>query len=334
VNITEIAPVWGRSLEASRANWADDPVLRLGVSSCLLGNEVRYNGGHVLDRYLVGTLGRFVQWTPVCPEVEMGLPVPRETLRLVGDPAAPQSGTDYTEQMETWAWQRAEELDSIKLHGFVFKKNSPSSGLFRVRVYDNDGTVQRAGTGIFPRVITKRFPLLPVEEEGRLHDMGLRENFIERIFAYYRWTEMLEMESGPGSLVKFHTAHKLTLMAHSPKHYTEMGRLIAGAGNEPWESLTATYGASFMQGLGVMGTRGKHVNVLQHLMGFLRNHLSSDDKQELLGLIEDYRLELLPLIVPLTLLKHHLNRYSVPEWVHQQVYLNPYPKELMLRNHV
>jgi uncharacterized protein YbgA (DUF1722 family) len=164
--------------------------------------------------------------------------------------------------------------------------------------------------------------------------MGLRENFIERIFAYYRWSRMLDEEPTPGGLVTFHTAHKLTLMAHSPKHYQEMGRLVADAGRREWEELTAEYGAKLMEGLGVMGTRGKHVNVLQHLMGFLKDHISSEDKQELLGLIEDYRQGLVPLIVPLTLLKHHLNRQPVPEWVHQQVYLTPYPKELMLRNHV
>jgi uncharacterized protein YbgA (DUF1722 family) len=193
---------------------------------------------------------------------------------------------------------------------------------------------QRNGTGMFPREVMNRFPLLPLEEEGRLNDMPLRENFIERIFAYYRWTKLLDEEPTPGGLVKFHTAHKLTLMAHSPKHYTEMGRLVADAGKRNWDQLTAEYGAMLMEGLAVMGTRGKHVNVLQHLMGYLKNDLSSEDKQELLGLIEDYRQGLLPLIVPLTLLKHHLNRHPLPDWVDQQVYLHPYPKELMLRNHV
>jgi uncharacterized protein YbgA (DUF1722 family) len=165
---------------------------------------------------------------------------------------------------------------------------------------------QRNGTGMFPREVIRRFPLLPLEEEGRLNDMPLRENFIERVFAYYRWTELLEQEPTPGGLVKFHTAQKLTLMAHGhwtssvPWHYTEMGRLVADAGKRDWDELTAEYGAMLMEGLGVMGTRGKHVNVLQHLMGFLKNHLSSEDKQELLGLIEDYRQGLLPLIVPLT----------------------------------
>ena len=179
-----------------------------------------------------------------------------------------------------------------------------------------------------------RLEVLGLEEEGRLNDMPLRENFIERVFAYYRWTRMLDEEPTPGGLVKFHTGHKLSLMAHSPKHYTEMGRLVADAGKRDWDELTTEYGAMLMEGLGVMGTRGKHLNVLQHLMGYLKKDLSTEDKQELLGLIEDYRQGLVPLIVPLTLLKHHLNRHRVPGWVHQQVYLHPYPKELMLRNHV
>jgi uncharacterized protein YbgA (DUF1722 family) len=242
--------------------------------------------------------------------------------------------------MKAWAKGRLEELAAMDLCGFVAKKDSPSSGLFRVKVYNEHGMAQRNGTGIFPRELMNRFPLLPVEEEGRLNDMPLRENFIERVFAFYRWTEMLD-EYRTGSpqrtaspLVRFHTAHKLTLMAHSPKHYNEMGRLVANAGKQDWDELTTEYGAMFMEGLGVMGTPGKHANVLQHLMGFLKDALTKEDKAELLGLIEDYRTGLVPLIVPLTLLQHHLRRHPVPDWVHQQVYLNPYPKELMLRNHV
>ena len=317
----------------------EEPVIRLGVSSCLLGEQVRYDGGHKLDRYLTGTLGQFFEWVPVCPEVEIGLPTPRESMRLVGDAEdprliAPKSGTDYTDRMKAWAQGRLDELATMNLSGFVAKKDSPSSGVFRVKVYNEHGMAQRNGTGIFPGALMNRFPLLPIEEEGRLNDMPLRENFIERVFAYYRWTRMLDEEPAPGGLVKFHTSHKLTLMAHSPQHYTEMGRLVADAGKRDWDELTATYGALLMEGLGVMGTRGKHVNVLHHLMGYLKNDLSTEDKQELLGLVEDYRQGMVPLIVPLTLLKHHLNRNPVPEWVDKQVYLNPYPRELMLRNHV
>jgi uncharacterized protein YbgA (DUF1722 family)/uncharacterized protein YbbK (DUF523 family) len=318
---------------------AKEPTIRLGVSTCLLGEQVRYDGGHKLDRYLVNTLGLYVEWVPVCPEVEIGLSTPRESMRLVGDPEAPRliapkSGRDYTETMQSWARERLEELAAVKLHGFIFKKDSPSSGLFRVRVYDQNGMPRRIGTGIFPREVMSRLPLLPLEEEGRLHDMRLRENFIERIFVYYSWTHLLEEDPTPGRLVQFHTAHKLTLMAHSPSHYQEMGRLVAQAGSLPWEEIKEKYGRLLMEGLEVLGTPGKHTNVLQHLMGFLKDALSKEDKAELLDLIEDYRQGLVPLIVPLTLLQHHLRRHPVPDWVHQQVYLGPYPKELMLRNHV
>ncbi len=316
-----------------------EPTIRLGVSACLMGQKVRFDGGHKQDRYLIDVLGQYVEWVPVCPEVEMGLPVPRESMRLVGDPdaprlIAPKSGADHTDRMEAWARERAEQLAQENLHGFVFKKDSPSSGLFRVRVYSDSGMPQRVGTGMFPRQIIRRFPLLPLEEEGRLNDMRLRENFIERIFSYQRWTCLLAENPTPGGLVGFHTAHKLTMMAHSPEHYNQMGRLVAQAGALDWEPLQAEYCQRLMEGLQVLTTPGKHANVLQHLMGFLKNHLTSEDKQELLGLIHDYRTGLVPLIVPITLLKHHLRRHPVPDWVHQQVYLNPYPKELMLRNHV
>jgi uncharacterized protein YbgA (DUF1722 family)/uncharacterized protein YbbK (DUF523 family) len=317
----------------------EGPTLRLGISACLLGENVRYDGGHRRDPFLVNDLGRYVEWVPVCPEVEMGLPTPRESMHLVGDPenprlVAPKSGTDYTDRLAAWTRQRVEELAEKKLHGFVFKKDSPSSGLFRVRVYNEHGMPERTGTGMFPREIVRRFPLLPVEEEGRLHDARLRENFIDRIFAYQRWTAMLADNGTPGGLVAFHTAHKLTLMAHSPKHYTEMGRLVAKAGTLAPGEWVEQYGSLLMAGMQAIATPGRHYNVLQHLMGFLKEVLGTDDKSELLGLMDDYRQGLVPLIVPLTLLKHHLNLYSVPEWVHQQVYLNPYPKELMLRNHV
>jgi uncharacterized protein YbgA (DUF1722 family)/uncharacterized protein YbbK (DUF523 family) len=318
---------------------SQEPIIRLGISACLLGEPVRYDGGHKLDRFLADTLGKYVEWVPVCPEVEIGLGVPRESMRLVGDPdaprlIAPKSGADYTERMKAWARERLEQLATMGLCGFVFKKDSPSSGLFRVKVYDEHGGASRTGSGIFPREVMKRFPLLPLEEEGRLNDLSLRGNFFERVFAFHRWIKLLEEEPTPGGLVRFHTAHKLTLMAHSPRHYQELGRLVAQAGALPWEELCATYGVRFMGGMALLATRRKHANVLHHLLGYLKKSLSSEDKQEMLGLIEDYRQELVPLIVPMTLLQHHLRRHPVPDWVHQQVYLNPYPKELMLRNQI
>lgn len=314
-------------------------VIRLGISACLLGENVRYDGGNKLDGFLAHTLGQYVEWVPVCPEVEIGLPVPRESLRLIGDPedpllVAPQSGQEYTGRMKEWARERLEQLARLPLHGFVFKKDSPSSGLFRVKVYDQNGVPSRVGTGIFPKEVIKRFPLLPLEEEGHLHDMHLRENFIDRVFAYYRWTCLLEENPTPAALIAFHTAHKLTLMAHSPSHYQEMGRLVAQAGALPWQDLADQYSRLLMDGLQVMTSPGKHANVLQHVMGFLKDKLTPQDKAELLALIADYTAGLTPLIVPLTLPQHHLKRHPVPEWLNQQVYLHPHPKELMLHNHV
>lgn len=316
-----------------------DCKLRLGISTCLLGERVRYDGGHKRDHFLTDVLGRHVEWVPVCPEVGCGLPTPRESMRLVGDPAhprliAPRSGTDYTEQMVRWAQPRLDELAEMELHGFVFKKNSPSSGRFRVKVYDANGVPSPSGVGIFARAFIERFPHLPTEEEGRLHDPNLRENFIERIFIACRWQQRLKSDPTPGGLVRFHTAMKLTLMAHSPKHYKTLGRLVAQAGTLPWGELRDTYIRELMEGMNTVATPGRHANVMHHLMGYLKGTLDSEDKQELLTLIDDYRHGLLPLIVPLTLLKHHLNRHQVPDWVHQQAYLYPFPKELMLRNHV
>ncbi|MFP3855102.1 MAG: YbgA family protein, partial [Anaerolineales bacterium] len=209
-----------------------------------------------------------------------------------------------------------------------------SCGLFRVKVYNDKNVPERTGRGIFAAELTKAYPLLPLEEEGRLHDMRLRENFFQRVFTYRRWMEMLIENPTPSGLIEFHSAHKLTLMAHSPRHYKELGQLTAQAGKLTWDELTANYGQLLMERLSTSASRGKHANVLQHLMGFLKDHLSVDEKSELLGIIEDYRTELLPLIVPLTLIKHHFRRHPVPDWVHQQIYLEPHPKELALLNHV
>jgi uncharacterized protein YbgA (DUF1722 family)/uncharacterized protein YbbK (DUF523 family) len=317
----------------------ETPALRLGISRCLLGEKCRWDGGHKLDPYLVNTLGQFVEWVDVCPEVELGLGVPRESLRLVGSPDAPRfvthkTGRDHTDAMQTWARRRLEELAPLHLHGYVLKKDSPSCGVSRVRVYGKGDSPANTGQGIYARELMTRFPLMPVEEEGRLHDVGLRENFIERIFVEYRWQKMLAEEPTPGGLVRFHTAHKMTLMAHAPAKYHEMGRLVASAGALPWEQLVASYNQMLHGTLQFLATPAKQSDVLQHLMGFLKRELDAADKQELLEVIADYRAGLTPLIVPLTLLQHHLRRHAVSDWVYEQVYLKPYPKELMLRNHV
>lgn len=311
--------------------------IRLGISSCLLGNKVRYDGGHKLDHFLTDTLGAHVEYVPVCPEVEVGLPIPREALRLVGDPLDPRlvtnrSGEDITERMRSWASRRLDELEKEDLCGFIFKSGSPSSGMERVRVYDSGGVPRKTGVGIFAQAFMERFPSLPVEDEGRLNDPDLRENFIERIFALRRWRELEKGEFTVGALVKFHSAHKLQIMAHSPKHYAEMGRLVAHGAEMEASDLARAYRGMFLEALGHHATPGRNANVLKHIAGYFRKRLDSSERQELSETIENYRTGLFPLIVPVTLINHYVLKYDDP-YLKQQHFLRPHPLELKLRNH-
>jgi uncharacterized protein YbgA (DUF1722 family)/uncharacterized protein YbbK (DUF523 family) len=311
--------------------------LKLGVSSCLLGAKVRYDGGHKLDKFLQDTLGRFVEFVPVCPEVESGLPVPRPSLRLVGDPADPRliaakTGQDHTDAMRAWAQSRLEELDKENLCGFVFKSRSPSSGMERVKVYpEGGGAPLTKGIGVFARAFMDRFPELPVEEEGRLNDPRLRENFIERIFVMQRWRDMLSQGFNRGALVGFHTRHKLLLLAHSTQRYRELGRITAH-GPQDLDALRMAYFTKLSETLKLLPTVKKHVNTLMHMMGYFKKNIDSDEKQELLEVIRDFHQGLTPLIVPVTLLAHHARKHNV-RYLLEQHYLKPHPLELKLRNH-
>ncbi len=311
--------------------------IRLGVSACLLGAEVRYDGGHKKDAFLTDTLGPFVEWVPVCPEVEIGLGIPRDTLRLAGDGAAPRlvvqkTGEDLTARMRRYAETKTRQLEALGLHGYVLKRASPSCGLFRVRVYRERGRPSGGGRGLYADALVRRFPTLPVEEEGRLSDASIRENFIERVFAAARWRAFVEAEPRPRDLVAFHAAQKFAILAHSPAHYAKLGRLAAATGSHTRDKLGA-YGALFMEALAVRATRARHANVLQHLAGLLKRRLDAPSRAELAELIQDYRGGLVPLVVPLTLVRHHALRLGLADLA-DQVYLNPHPKELMLRNHV
>jgi uncharacterized protein YbgA (DUF1722 family)/uncharacterized protein YbbK (DUF523 family) len=326
----------------SRVGAMDESTIRVGISSCLLGNPVRFDGGHKLDRYLRDTLGAFVEWVPVCPEVECGLPVPREALRLVGDPGDPRlvtarTGVDHTPGMKAWAARRLDALEREDLCGFVFKSRSPSSGMRQVKVYPPGGGVPRpAGVGIFARAFMERFPLLPVEDEGRLNDPQLREGFIERLFVMARWKRYRRDDGTAGGLVAFHTEHKLLVMAHSPKHYAALGKLAAGAGAQgrrPPAALLDDYLAALLEGLRPVATAAKHANVLQHAAGYFKRLLSAEEKAELGEAIDSHRRGLLPLVVPVTLLAHYTRIYREP-WLARQHYLHQHPRELMLRNHV
>ena len=313
--------------------------IKVLVSACLLGEKVRYDGGHKRDLFLIETLGPFVEWVRVCPEADCGLPVPREAMRLVGDPKHPRLvtnkiGVDHTERMERWAKARLEELSGLDLCGYICKKDSPSSGMERVKVYGTgDGVPARTGAGVFTRMFMERFPRIPVEEEGRLTDPVLREMFIERVFCLRRFRDLFARPLSRGALVDFHTDHKMLLLSHDRGHYEEMGRLVAGAKSVPIETLYRNYGEIFMASLAHKATPKKCADVLMHMIGHFKNMLSSDEKQELLYIIDQYRRRLVPLVVPVTLVSHYVRKYGVA-YLARQVFLNPHPVELMLRNHV
>lgn len=311
--------------------------IKIGVSSCLLGEQVRYDGGHKHDCYITDTLGRYFSLLPICPEVGCGLHVPREAMRLEGDPAKPRlvtvrSRIDLTDRMAAYCATKVKELEREELCGFIFKKDSPSSGLFRVKVY-NSGLATRNGRGLFAAAVAMRFPLLPMEEEGRLNDPVIRENFIERVFSYRLWKDFLAADPTPGRLVEFHTTQKLLMMAHSPEMYRKMGALVAHSQVLPPTELFLRYEELFLKGLTLPATEKKNTNVLQHIMGYLKKHVSSEEKVELLEIIQQYHDHLVPLIVPLTLLRHYITTYD-QHYLKGQVYLFPHPAQLMLCNRV
>lgn len=313
-----------------------DSTIKLGVSTCLLGENVRYDGGHQLDRFITDTLGRYVTFVPVCPEVECGMSIPREALRLVGEVDHPrlitrQTGVDYTDQMVEWGRKRVRDLEKEDLCGFIFKSKSPSSGMERVKVFSESGMPVKQGVGIFARIFMDHFPLLPVEEDGRLHDPKLRETFIETIFVYKRLRELLSQEPSRGALVDFHTRHKLLILSHSPDHYQRMGRLVAQA-PEPLDQLYQDYRELLVEALREKTTRKKNINVLQHMMGYFKNDLTADEKQEILEILDHYRNDSVPLIVPITLMNHYVRKYD-QAYLKEQYYLHPHPIELKLRNH-
>ncbi|MEW6380273.1 MAG: DUF523 and DUF1722 domain-containing protein [bacterium] len=312
--------------------------INLGISTCLLGENVRYDGGHKLNHYLKDVVGQFVNWIPVCPEVECGLPVPREAMHLSGDPRSPRlvtvrSGIDHTARMLEWSKKKLDQLEKLDLCGFVFKSNSPSSGMRDIFVYGSSGVPVTKGPGIFARQFMDRFPLIPVEDEGRLNDAELRENFIERVFVFKRWKDLTRNNVTIGGLVSFHTAHKLLIMSHSVKYLNELGKLVAQAESDDLKKVFDHYFLILMTALKLKATVRKNVNVLHHIMGYFKKRLSSGEKQELLEVIESYHHGLMPLIVPIVLLKHYVRKFDEPYLKHQY-YLNPYPIELMLRNHV
>jgi uncharacterized protein YbgA (DUF1722 family)/uncharacterized protein YbbK (DUF523 family) len=331
VSSKDLAPgSWG--------HWHDeDRPLRLGVSTCLLGEKVRFDSGHARDRYVTDTLSQWFEYVPVCPEVEMGMGIPRPTIRLAdeGDGirlVAPSTGEDFTERMDAFAETRVRELMGLDLDGYVLKKNSPSCGLKRIKVWKNDMPARRNETGLFTARLAERWPALPLEEDGRLNDPGLRENFIERVFARNRWRALVGRGLSRRRLVEFHTAHKLLMRVHNEVAYRRLGRLVASAGKLEDAELFAAYERGFQDALRTRATVKKHVNVLQHALGHLKQALDAGEKREILACIEDFRNGYLPLVVPLSLIRYNVRRHGI-EYLAGQLYFDPHPKELMLRNH-
>ncbi|CDZ78451.1 hypothetical protein BN59_02761 [Legionella massiliensis] len=314
-----------------------DKHLLLGISSCLLGEKVRFDGGHKRDNFICDFLANYVDFLPICPEVAIGLGVPRPALHLRGNCEHPRlveakdSSRDYTSNMVEFSIQCMKGLNEIC--GYILKSKSPSCGLKNVKVYQDEGQRPLAGLGLYARVLKQTFPNLPIEEEGRLNDPRLRENFVERIFIYNEWKNLVKTGLDASKLVEFHTRHKLTLLAHSPSIYKVLGKMLSNIKLHNLEQLNEAYISIFMRGMSCLATPKKHANVLQHCLGYFKKQLDSLDKQELVQSIDNYRSGLLPLIVPVTLFKHHLNRYQQP-YLSIQSYLDPYPQELMLRNHI
>ncbi len=306
---------------------------RLGVSSCLLGMPVRFDGGHKQDNFVQTSLASHIDFVAVCPEVEAGFAIPRPTMQLRSNGKEIRlvmsrgDHEDVTQKMADFAGKKMNDLGH--LDGFIFKKNSPSCGVYRVPVVINEhGYREKTGTGIFAQAFMERYPLIPVEEEGRLNDAGIRENFIERIFAYQRWKNV---DDGIHGLIGFHSQHKLMLMARGSHYYQELGRLVAATTAENLIQNRDKYIHRFMEVMAVIPSKGKQVNVLLHILGYLKKALSHEDKKEILDMFEAYRQQQLPLITPVTMLRHYFRLYPQP-YIEKQHYLKPFPEQLALRS--
>lgn len=311
--------------------------IRIGVSKCLLGEPVRYDGQHKHDHYITDTLGRYFEFVGVCPEVECGLGVPREPVRLVGDPANPRlvtsaTGIDHTQRMTDWCARRVVELETEDLHGFIFKARSPSSGMENIKVYNDKGGFSGKAPGFFGRAFMRHFPTLPCEDEGRLNDPDLRENFIERVFTLWRFRQALHQKPTLGTLMAFHARNKFLIQSHHEKLMREMGRDLAGLKPRDVRDFIPQYEAKLMQAMKTIATVRRHTNILLHMAGYLRDVVDKGDRDELLATIDLYHQGVLPLIVPITLLRHYVSKHDIA-YLRDQYYLEPHPLELKLRNH-
>lgn len=314
---------------------SENEKIKIGISSCLLGEKVRFDGQGKYHWYVNEVLTQYFKYVPMCPELEVGMGVPRKSVRLEGKLESPrmiepQSRTDWTDKMNRYSDKKIKALS--ELSGFIFKKGSPSCGPFRVRVYQDTGIPLVKGRGLFAEAFSKEYPLIPFEDEGRLNDANLRENFIERIFAYHRLRSLLKERFSRGDWVKFHERSKFLILSHSRAHYTKLGQLVARIKNLRAENFKESYASLYMESLEVKATQKKNSDVLEHILGFLKKHLGAKEKSDLLFHIKSYREGVIPLIVPLTLLSHYIKLHDVA-YVKDQFYLSPHPYQLSLRNH-
>ena len=311
--------------------------IKVGVSSCLCGNPVRHDGSAKKNAYLLDTLGRYFELTPYCPEAGAGLGVPRPTLRLkrfeyeVRLVETKDQDADHTAEMD--AWMDANIPEMAGLTGYVLKHSSPSCGMQRVKLYDHNNIPKKEASGLFAARLMATYPNLPVEEEGRLNDPILRENFIQRVFVYHRWQQTLADGLSVASLMEFHKRHKLMLLAHDEVVYRKLGPMIASVNKDNLDDIADIYIARMMHSLTQRSTRKRHTNVLMHIFGFLKNKLGSEVKAEILDILDRYRQGFVPLVVPMTMIRHYLKQYP-HSYMDSQYYLEPYPDDLMLRNEV
>ncbi len=312
-------------------------LIRIGVSACLLGSNVRFDGGHKRSRFITDSLAEHFVFTAFCPEVAIGMGTPRQPIRLTGDAQSPEAvgvktpELNVTQPLRAYGEKIAGDIDG--LCGFILKKDSPSCGMERVKVYNDKGMPERVGTGVFARELMHANPLLPVEEEGRLNDAELRENFINRVYVYARWKALIDAGLSKAGLISFHSAHKYLVMSHSNEMYRELGQMLSDLTRAPLADIADSYITRLMQTLRRPATRKRHTNVMQHLLGYLKNNLDSAHRADLGETIDSYRRGEFPLVVPIRLLQHHFSMHPHP-YINEQVYLAPHPQALLLRNNL
>lgn len=311
----------------------ETPAIRIGISACVLGDQVRYDGGHKRLPFASDELSRHFDFVKICPEQAIGMGVPRPTIRLVGNPDNPRligstdSSLDVTDKMTAFARDTAATLDYIS--GYILCAKSPSCGMERVPVYSDKGDgLGKIGVGLFAKQLMAAQPLLPVEENGRLNDVHLRENFVLRVVAYSRWQTMMSEGLTAKRLQDFHRRHKFLLLAHNQAIYRELGPIVAEAGDV--NDLADRYIHKFMQAIRHPASIKNHTNTLMHIQGFFKEHLDADDKAQLSAVIKDYAAGLLPLLVPVEMLGMFLKKYQI-DYLLDQYYFTPYPHDLKLR---